>query len=135
MKCATLQKAIACSFLAAVLFAAAPTAAQTFLVVPPANTSVEGNSLERTLGTDQIRHIQFVHTSLVKAAIRKSLKGIRYRRDGNVNIVNGVKIEPMTRATAAINIPTWLFFIFEAGKPCGSPSSFARLSALVRMSS
>ncbi len=110
MKPAALCKVMAATALAAVLFVAAP-AAQTggSLVVPPAYTTVEGNTLDHALGLDQIRHQQYIHTSLVKSAINKSIKELRYRRDGNVIYVNGTKREPMTRkpVRTSIPIPTW----------------------------
>ncbi len=110
MKPAALCKVMATAALAAVLFAAAPPAQiGGSLVVPPAYATVEGNTLDHALGLDQIRHQQYVHTSLVKAALNKSIKELRYRRDGNVVYVNGIKREPMTRkpTRGTIPIPTW----------------------------
>lgn len=102
-------KALAAGALVFLLLAAAPAVAQGSLVVPPAFTTVEGNTLDRSLGMDQIRHQQYVHTSLVTAALNKSIKELRYRRDGNVLYVNGNKVEPMSRkpASSSTPIPTW----------------------------
>jgi len=109
MKRAALCKAIAATLLFTVLLTAAPAAQSGSLVVPPAYTTVEGNALDHGLGLDQIRHQQYIHTSLVTAALNKSIKEIRYRRDGNLLYVNGNKIEPMTRkpTRTTVPIPTW----------------------------
>lgn len=109
MKRTAPQKALAAIALAVLLLAAAPAAQSGSVVVPPAYATVEGNTLDRSLGMDQIRHQQYVHTSLVSAALYKSIKEIRYRRDGNVVLVNGNKVEPMSRkpARSTIPIPTW----------------------------
>jgi hypothetical protein len=109
MKRAALLKAVAAGALTAVLLTAVPAAAQGSLVVPPAYATTEGNTLDRSLGMDQVRHQQYVHTSLLTAALNKSLKEIRYRRDGNVVYVNGNKVEPMSRkpTRTSVPIPTW----------------------------
>ncbi|MHC5070465.1 MAG: hypothetical protein ACYTGO_08250 [Planctomycetota bacterium] len=102
-------KASACTALAAILFAAAPAAQSNSLVVPPAYATTEGNTLDRGLGTDQIRHQQYIHTSLVNTALNKSIKELRYRRDGNINRVNGTIVEPMSRkpVRSTIPVPNW----------------------------
>lgn len=104
-----MKRAVLPAVLTAVLLSAAPLAAQGSMVVPPAYATTEGNTLDRALGMDQIRHQQYVHTSLLTAALNQSLKEIRYRRDGNVVYVNGNKTEPMTRkpVRATVPIPTW----------------------------
>ncbi len=109
MKRVALLKAMAAGALTTILLTAAPAAQSGSLVVPPAYATIEGNTLDHALGMDQIRHQQFVHTSLVAAALNQSIKEIRYRRDGNVLYVNGNKVEPMTRKprSTTIPIPTW----------------------------
>lgn len=58
-------------------------AAQNTAVVPPANTSVEGNGLDQEpFGYDQITHLQYVDRSLLTAVPPSALlTQIAYRRD------------------------------------------------------
>jgi len=65
------------------VYLAAALAAQTSAVVPPANATVDGNSLEQEpFGYDQITHLQYVDRSLLGAVPNGALLNqIAYRRD------------------------------------------------------
>src|SRR5690349_15063012 len=65
---------------------ASPLLAQGSIVIPPGTAAVDGNSADvEPFGYDQVRHVQYVHQSmLVGLAPNTLIKELAYRRDGNV---------------------------------------------------
>jgi hypothetical protein len=70
-------------FLAPTLCGASALLAQTSAVVPPANATAEGNSLDlEPFGFQQINHLQYVDRSLLTAVpAASSINQVAYRRD------------------------------------------------------
>lgn len=90
-------------FLATSLCSTAALAAQTSAVIPPANATVEGNSLDlEPFAHQQINHLQYVDRSLLTAVPANStITQVAYRRDfGSYTVTPMRRLLRNTPATA-----------------------------------
>lgn len=90
--------------LSSCLCGAAPLLGQGAAVVPPAAAARDGNSLDREpFGYDRIRHVQYVHRSLLRGVPGgRTLRSIAYRRDASFartttlrRVGRGAKVKPV----------------------------------------